>query len=173
MKNILGWIRDLGIAIVIAIIILIFLKPIIIQQESMQPNFYENDYVITSRQAYNLFGNPKSGDVIVFKSELIDESGKNKYLIKRIIGLPGDEVEIKEGFVYVNGEKLEEDYIKEQGVSGEMAKMTVPKNEFFAMGDNRGNSRDSRDPAVGTVKKKDIVGKVVIRLYPFNKITVF
>lgn len=173
MKNILGWIRDLGIAIVIAIVILIFLKPIIIQQESMQPNFYENDYVITSRQAYNLFGNPKSGDVIVFKSELIDESGKNKYLIKRIIGLPGDEVEIKEGFVYVNGEKLEEDYIKEQGVSGEMAKMTVPKNEFFAMGDNRGNSRDSRDPAVGTVKKKDIVGKVVIRLYPFNKITVF
>ena len=88
MKNILSWIRDILIAVVIAAIILAFFKPIIVQQESMQPNFYAGDYVITSRQAYRLFGDPERGDVIVFKSGLYDENGKQKNLIKRIIGLP-------------------------------------------------------------------------------------
>ena len=64
MKNLLSWIRDIAIAVVIAGIILAFFKPIIVQQESMQPNFYSGDYVITSRQAYRLFGEPQRGDVI-------------------------------------------------------------------------------------------------------------
>ena len=116
MKNILSWIRDILIAVVIAAIILAFFKPIIVQQESMQPNFYAGDYVITSRQAYRLFGDPERGDVIVFKSGLYDENGKQKNLIKRIIGLPGDTVEIKAGDVYINGELLQEEYVAEQGL---------------------------------------------------------
>ena len=86
MKNVLSWIRDIVIAIIIAAIILAFFKPIIVQQESMQPNFYSGDYVITSRQSYRLFGEPQRGDIIVFKSDLYDDSGKQKNLIKRIIG---------------------------------------------------------------------------------------
>ena len=72
MKEALEWIRDIAIAILIAALVLIFFKPIIIQQESMQPNFYSGDYVIVSRQAYNLFGDIEHGDVIVFKSTLLD-----------------------------------------------------------------------------------------------------
>ena len=173
MKNVLSWIRDIVIAIIIAAIILAFLKPIIVHQESMQPNFYSGDYVITSRQSYRLFGEPQRGDIIVFKSDLYDDSGKQKNLIKRIIGLPGDTLEIKEGDVYINGELLQEEYVAEQGLSGEMEAVTVPEGRLFVMGDNRGVSLDSRSEAVGTIDMDAIVGKVVIRLYPFSEIKVF
>ena len=173
MKNLLEWIRDIVIAVIIAAIILAFFKPIIVQQESMQPNFYSGDYLITSRQAYRLFGQPERGDVIVFKSHLYDEKGKQKNLIKRIIGLPGDTVEIKNGDVYINGELLQEEYVAEQGLSGEMEAVTVPEGRLFVMGDNRRASQDSRSPEVGTIEMDSIVGKVVLRLYPFNQIKVF
>ena len=173
MKNLLEWIRDIVIAVIIAAIILAFFKPIIVQQESMQPNFYSGDYLITSRQAYRLFGQPERGDVIVFKSHLYDEKGKQKNLIKRIIGLPGDTVEIKNGDVYINGELLQEEYVAEQGLSGEMEAVTVPEGRLFVMGDNRRVSQDSRSPEVGTIEMDSIVGKVVLRLYPFKQIKVF
>ena len=173
MKNLLEWIRDIVIAVIIAAIILAFFKPIIVQQESMQPNFYSGDYLITSRQAYRLFGQPERGDVIVFKSHLYDEKGKQKNLIKRIIGLPGDTVEIKNGDVYINGELLQEEYVAEQGLSGEMEAVTVPEGRLFVMGDNRRVSQDSRSPEVGTIEMDSIVGQVVLRLYPFNQIKVF
>ena len=113
MKNILEWVKDILIAVVIAGVILLFLKPIIIQQHSMEPNFQPGDYVITSRQAYTLFGEPERGDIIVFKSQLLDEEGNEKNLIKRIIALPGDTIEIKAGYTYVNGEKIDDEFYEE------------------------------------------------------------
>ena len=89
-ENIIEWIKDIAVAAILAAIILTFIKPIVIQQESMLETYLPGDYVIVSRQAYHLFGEPQRGDVIVFKSELEDERGKNKFLIKRIVGLPGD-----------------------------------------------------------------------------------
>ena len=139
----------------------------------MEPNFHAGDYLLTSRQAYRLFGDPERGDVIVFRSELLDDEGNEKCLIKRVIGLPGDVVEIKTGYVYLNGEKIDEPYVKEQGISGEMDAVTVPENQLFVMGDNRGVSEDSRSARVGTISEDTIVGKVFIRLYPFNSIKIF
>lgn len=173
MKNVLEWIKDILIAVVIAALILVFLKPIIVQQQSMEPNFHAGDYLLTSRQAYRFFGAPERGDVIVFRSELLDDEGNEKCLIKRVIGLPGDVVEIKSGYVYVNGEEIDEPYVKEQGISGEMDAVTVPENELFVMGDNRGVSEDSRSARVGTISEDTIVGKVFVRLYPFNSIKTF
>lgn len=173
MKNVLEWIKDILIAVVIAALILVFLKPIIVQQQSMEPNFHAGDYLLTSRQAYRFFGDPERGDVIVFRSELLDDEGNEKCLIKRVIGLPGDVVEIKSGYVYVNGEEIDEPYVKEQGISGEMDAVTVPENELFVMGDNRGVSEDSRSARVGTISEDTIVGKVFVRLYPFNSIKIF
>ena len=173
MKELLGWIRDILIAVAIAAVILAFFKPIIIQQQSMEPNFYSGDYVITSRQAYNIFGDPQRGDIIVFKSDLYTDEGEAKNLIKRIIGLPGDTVEIIEGEVYLNGEMLNEESIKEPGLSGEMEAVTVPEGELFVMGDNRRVSQDSRSGAVGTISQNTIVGKVVVRVYPFSQFKVF
>ena len=87
MREAYEWIRDIIIALLIAGTILLFFKPIVVKQESMQPTFYSNDYVIVSRQAYNLFGDVERGDVIVFKSDLVDENGEQKHLIKRVIAV--------------------------------------------------------------------------------------
>lgn len=172
-KEIMEWVVDLAIAVMLAGAVLFFFKPIIIQQDSMEPNFQSGDYVVTSRQAYNLFGEPEHGDVIVFKSELLDEKGKNKRLIKRVIGLPGDRVSIIDGYIYINGEMIEEEYVAEQGISGEMEELIVPEDSLFCCGDNRGVSLDSRSSKVGFVTYDKVIGKVFIRLFPFNKITRF
>ena len=173
MKEAWGWIRDIGIAVLIAAILLFFFKPIIIQQESMQPNFYSKDYVIVSKQAYKLFGDMERGDIIVFKSSLLDENEKPKYLIKRIIGLPGDTIEIKDGYVIRNGETIQEPYVAEQGVSGDMEEVTVEDGKLFVMGDNRYVSQDSRSAAVGQVDQDTVLGKVFLRIFPFDSIEYF
>ena len=160
MKEAMGWVRDIVIAIIIAAIILFFFKPIIIQQESMQPTFYSNDYVVVSKQSYSIFGDIERGDVIVFRSSLLDENGDQKSLIKRVIGLPGDTIEIKNGYVILNGVTIQEDYLAEQGVSGEMEQITVDEGKIFVMGDNRAVSQDSRSP-------------VVLRIFPLDSIRFF
>ena len=156
-KEILAWIRDIIIAALIALIILALFKPIIIQQHSMEPNFYSGDYVIAFKQAYKISGTPERGDVIVFHSHLKDSKGNDKNLIKRVIATGGETVEIRGGYVYVNGEMLEEDYVLEPGTSGEMEKTVVPEGFLFCCGDNRAVSVDSRKEEVGFVDQKDII----------------
>lgn len=173
MKEALGWIKDIVIALLIAALILTFFKPIVIQQESMQPSFYANDYVIVSKQAYKLFGDIDRGDVIIFRSTLLDDAGNEKKLIKRVIGLPGDTIEISGGYVIRNGEVIQEDYLAEPAMSGEMEEITVEEGKVFVMGDNRRVSQDSRSPEVGQVDQDDIVGKVVMRVLPLNSIKIF
>lgn len=173
-KSKLGeWIRDMIIAIVLAMVVLMLFKPVMVKQHSMEPNFYAGDYLIVARQAYSFSGSPEHGDVIVFKTELTDEEGNDKNLIKRVIAVPGDTVEIRDGYVYLNGELLDEPYLMEPGVSGTMDAMTIPENMYFCCGDNRAVSNDSRGSQVGLVSEDDIVGKVVLRLYPFDRISTF
>ncbi len=173
MKNIWEWAKEIIIAVVIAGIILCFIKPIVVRQTSMVPTFAEGDYVCVSRQSYRLFGEVEHGDVVVFHTTMKDENDEDKNLIKRIIAIPGDTIEIREGYVYLNGEKIDEPYVAEQGISGDMDALVVPEGKFFAMGDNREVSQDSRDPALGCIDEDEIVGKVVIRLFPFNRIKTF
>ena len=173
MKNIIEWVKEIILAVIIASIILAFIKPIIIRQSSMEPTFFNGDYVFISKQAYTLFGDPERGDVVVFHTGMQTDDGEDKNLIKRIIGLPGDQVEIIDGYVYLNGEKLNETYINEQGVSGDMEEITVPEGKLFCMGDNRRVSLDSRDAAVGCVDQEEILGRVFIRLYPFSDFGTF
>ncbi|MCI8609435.1 MAG: signal peptidase I [Firmicutes bacterium] len=173
MKTMLGWIKEILVAVIIATLILTFIKPIALKQSSMVPTFYEGDYVFVSKQAYTLFGDIERGDVVVFHTSLKDDENNDKNLIKRIIGLPGDTIEVKDGYVYLNGELFEETYVNEEGLSGDMEAVTVPKGTVFAMGDNRRVSQDSRDPMIGCVKQEEILGKVVLRLYPFDRIRTF
>ena len=173
MREAYEWIRDIIVALIIAGTILLFFKPIVVKQESMQPTFYSEDYIVVSRQAYNLFGDVERGDVIVFESKLLDERGEQKHLIKRVIGVGGDTVEIKDGYVYVNGEEVEEPYVAEEGMAGEMGSITVEEGKLFVMGDNRRVSQDSRSPELGQVDEDSIVGKVVLRIFPFDSIETF
>ncbi len=163
------WIRDIAIAVIIAVLILQFVKPTIVKESSMEPTFYENHYVFLSRQAYNLFGDPERGDIVVFDSDLPLDENTTKKLIKRIIGLPGDHVVVKDGCVYINEELLSEPYIKD-GVTNGSVDLVVPEGQLFCMGDNRLVSLDSRDERVGCVNQDRIVGKAVFRLYPFKLI---
>lgn len=162
------WVKDIIIALIVAFIIMQFVKPTIVKETSMQPTLYENNYIFLSKQSYR-FGQPEKGDIIVFHTDLRTPAGKEKLLIKRIIGLPGDFVRIEEGKVSINGETIEEPYLKDQYTSGLVEDLEVPEGSLFVMGDNRENSIDSRDADVGLVEIENIVGKAVLRLYPFNE----
>lgn len=169
---------DILIAVCLAAAVLYFIRPTIVKQTSMEDTLHENDYLIMYRLAYNNH-EPERGDVIIFQSTLVnEESGKDKLLIKRVIGLPGDDIMIKDDQLYINGEAYKEDYLKDGytpafEIPPEGETYTVPKATYFCMGDNRAGSVDSRRSEVGVVPIDNIKGKVVIRLFPFNRIQRF
>ena len=169
---------DVVIAAALAAAVLYFIRPTIVKQTSMENTLHENDYMIMYRQAYRNH-DPERGDIIIFQSDLIDEeSGKDKLLIKRVIGLPGDKITIIDGQLYINDDAYMEDYLKDGytpafEIPPEGESNTVPDNSYFCMGDNRVGSVDSRRSSVGCVSRDLIKGKVVIRLFPFNKIQTF
>jgi signal peptidase I len=168
-STVLEWIRDIMIALIVGFLILQLVKPTIVLEHSMEPTLQPDNYIFLSRQSYRLH-EPERGDIVVFKSDLLLENGKKKLLIKRIIGLPGDQISISQGKVNINGQAIEESYTMDGFTEGDMAAVTVPEKSVFVMGDNRQHSIDSRNPAVGFVEDSRIVGKAFLRLYPFNEI---
>ncbi|NLP30246.1 MAG: signal peptidase I [Clostridiales bacterium] len=164
-----GWIKDIAIALIIGILILQFVKPTIVKEHSMKPTLNENDYIFLNKQAYR-FGEPEIGDIIVFHTDFRQPNGKEKLLIKRIIGLPGDKISIADGILYRNGEAIKEPYILREGSTSDMEEFEVPEDSLFVLGDNRENSIDSRDSSLGFIEYDSIVGKAFFRLYPFDKI---
>jgi signal peptidase I len=169
-KNLWIWIRDIAIAVVIAIIIMQFIKPTIVKEHSMEDTLHPNDYIFLSKQAYSLGGEPKQGDIVVFHSSIASEdgTGSTKNLIKRVIATEGDTVEIHDGVVYVNDKALKEPYTKDGYTNGQMPEITVPEGDLFLLGDNRQSSRDSRDPSVGFIPEKEVIGKAVFRVFPLS-----
>lgn len=169
-------IKDIIIALILAAAVLYFIRPTIVKQTSMQPTMNPNDYIIMYKQAYRSEG-PDRGDIIIFHSELKDESGEDKLLIKRVIGLPGDVITIRDDKVYINGELYPEDYISKDdsgnGNPGVIEDYEVPEDSYFVMGDHRAVSIDSRYEEVGCVERDQIRGRAVLRLYPFNRIQTF
>lgn len=167
-KEVFEWIKVFALAIIFAFIITQFVKPTLVRGDSMYSTLEEGDYLIINRMSYK-FGEPKLGDIIVFESDLQQDDGSSKDLVKRVIGVGGDEVKIKNSKVYVNGEELTEPYINDEITEGDI-NAVVPEDCVFVLGDNREISLDSRYDSVGFVDNSDILGKVFIRLYPFNKI---
>ena len=133
---------------------------------SMENTIMTNDKLIALRTSY-WFKDPKRGDIIIFKYP----EDEREWYIKRVIALPGETVQVKDGKVYINGSSkpLSEPYIKEEPVE-DFGPYTVPKNGYFVMGDNRNLSQDSRFEYVGNVKREDIIGRAWIIISPFNKI---
>ena len=156
-------------AIVIPIRYYLF-QPFFVRGESMDPNFENGDYLIIDEISYR-FSEPARGEVVVFKYPL-DESQR---FIKRIIGLPGETVEIKNGQVIISNNQSSQN-LNETGYLGELVtggdiKLTLGTGEYFVMGDNRDYSFDSR--RFGPVPRENIIGKVVFRAWPFNSLTLF
>ena len=154
------WVIPIAIALVIALLIKQFLIfKVYIPSGSMIPTLNEGDQLFVTR-VYNL-DNLKRGDILVFDSDEL-----NDVLIKRLIGLPGDKIKIVKGTVYVNGEKLEEDYVKNSDdISGEFE---VPEGKYFFLGDNRAISYDARRWKNPYIDGGDIKAKAQIRVYPFS-----
>lgn len=162
-REIFSYLRIILIAVGAAVVLMTF---IIINAKvpsgSMKDTINEGDRLIGLRVTY-LFSSPKRGDVVIFKYP-DDESKK---FVKRVIGLPGDTVSFTDGDVYVNGEKLDEPYLKEQHVtySPNSTSYTVPEDCYFMLGDNRENSKDSRYWSEPYVQKNKILAKVLFRYF--------
>lgn len=134
--------------------------------DSMNDTLQSGDNLMVDKLSYR-FKEPERYDIIVFPYE----HKENTYYIKRIIGLPGETVQVKDGMVYINGEVQTEPYGKEAmlyaGTAGEP--FTLADDEYFVLGDNRNNSSDSRDPSVGNIHRDKIVGKAFIRIWPLSE----
>ena len=138
-----------------------------VQGESMEPMLQDGDNLIVDKITYH-FKAPQRFDIIVFPFQYKEDT----YYIKRIIGLPGETVQIREGNVYIDGVLLAEnelfDKIADPGIA--QSELLLGSDEFFVLGDNRNASSDSRDPSVGMIQREDIVGRAWLRIYPFDKV---
>ena len=138
-----------------------------VEGSSMEPTLSNGDNLIVDKISYR-FRNPERFDIIIFPYKY----EKDTFFIKRIIGMPGETVWINNsGEIYINGVLLSENYgletIKYAGLAS--TPITLGKDEYFVMGDNRNDSKDSRFDVVGPIKRKEIVGRAWVRIYPFNK----
>ena len=139
-----------------------------VEGASMENTLHNGDNLIVDKLSYR-FHDPERFDIIVFPFQFQD----NTYYIKRIIGLPGETVQIMDdGSIYINGEKLEENYgmevIKPETIGRAAEPIELEDDEYFVMGDNRNNSSDSRTDMVGNIKRENIIGKAWLRIWPVS-----
>lgn len=144
-------------------------QPVEVDGKSMETTLSDGNHLLLEKVSY-LFGEPKRFDVIVFQPYM---KKKEMYYIKRVIGLPGETVQIIDNIIYINGKPLIENFGKENeirydGIAENPIKLSA--DEYFVLGDNRNNSKDSRSETVGPIKRKSILGKAWCRIWPLNQL---
>ncbi len=160
-KEIIEWIWTIALALLIAFLVRqFFFQPYRVEMGSMTPTLHEGDLVIVNK-LYKKPGSLERGDIVVFRPP----SNQDVSYIKRVIGLPGETVEVRNGKVKINGEELEEDYIS-TATPSLFGPQVLQEDEYFVMGDHRNNSLDSRD--FGPIEQKTIEGRAVCILWPFR-----
>lgn len=168
-KEIASWVATICAAVLIALFIRSFVFLIVQVDGSSMLNTLHNDNRLFVWRAGYIFNAPERGDIVICHYP----DGKNgqygdRHYVKRVIGLPGDTISIKEGYVYINGELLDEPYIAAERRSKEtMGEYKLGEDEYFVMGDNRANSKDSR--YVGPIDREQILGKAIYKIYPFDQ----
>lgn len=162
-KEVFDWVGSIIIAVVLGLLIVNFvIQPTKVFGSSMEPTMHEGDRILLEKVSQK--GNWLArGEIVAIKSPVDDRT-----FIKRIIGMEGDRVEIKDDKVYVNGKELHESYLKDGKTNGTYNDV-VPKHKLFVMGDNRLNSYDSR--SFGFIDLNDVKGRALVLFYPFNKVS--
>jgi signal peptidase I len=161
------WLRDLLFSVVLAVIVILFLyQPVKVEGTSMMPTLDDQERIFINKFVYRFhFEKIDRGDTVVFWFP----GDPSKSYIKRVIGMPGDRVEVRDGSVVVNGNRLEEDYVpQEYRDQSEMRPTTIGPDEYFVLGDHRSSSNDSR--TWGMVPRRYIYGKAVFIYWPLEKI---
>jgi signal peptidase I len=163
-----------GVILVVALLAALLLRTFVIQpyyipSASMEPTLKVGDKVLVNKLSYDLHSIHR-GDVIVFKKPPDDTTPGIKDLIKRVIGLPGETITGKNGEIYINGNLLREPWLPkvDQDTTSTFGPVTIPAGEYFVMGDNRGDSSDSR--VFGPIAKKLVIGRAFIIVWPLSRI---
>lgn len=167
VRELLGWIVYILIIIGVTYLIITFVgQRTRVSGSSMEPTLSDGDNLIVDKLSYH-FRAPKRYEIIVFPYKY----EKDTYYIKRIIGLPGETIQIMDGEVYIDGKKLNEHYGNEKMLDPGIAAnpITLGDDEYFVLGDNRNHSADSRQENVGVLHRKDLLGRAWIRIWPFHK----
>ena len=168
-KEIINWVVYFVCLLAVVFVINTFVvQRTMVSGDSMYPYLHNKDQLMMDKLSYR-FHDPERFDIIVFPFQY----QANTYYIKRIIGLPGETVQIMEdGSIYINGEKLEESYgrevIQPETIGRAAEPIVLGEDEYFVMGDNRNNSSDSRTDIVGNIKREDIIGKAWLRIWPLS-----
>lgn len=158
------WVEAIGIAVILALLIRTFLiQPFYIPSGSMEPTLQVGDKIIVNKLG-NRFKDPERGQVIVFRYPL----DKSQDFIKRVVGMPGEVIELLDSQVFVNGELLEENYLPADQLYPDFGPITVPEESYFVLGDNRDNSQDSR--AWGFLHRDLVVGRAVAIFWPLDRL---
>lgn len=172
VKELIEYVIWLGSVWVVVQLIISFVGVFsVVDGDSMQPTLYDKEYLWVDKLTYQ-FSDPERFDVVIFP---IYYHGEDTHFVKRIIGLPGETVYIDEnGVIYINGEVLPDTYGKEVIAEYTRHRAAEPivlgEDEYFVLGDNRNHSSDSRFESVGNITRDRLMGRVVARLWPFNKI---
>ena len=168
LRGILTWIFEIAVALVFAGLVGIFMfQSVTIQESAMEPTLSVGDRFFVNRVVYK-FSSPKRGDLIVFKTSGSDDAALQ---ISRVIGLPGETIQISDGKVLINGEVYEENGNFPDISNGGLAadSVSLESGEYFVLGDNRNNSEDSRYGDIGNINRKYIVGKLWFTISPREK----
>lgn len=165
IKELISWIWTIVLAFIIAFVIRTYIFELVdVPSGSMLNTIQLNDKFMVNKLAYR-FGPIKRGDIVVFKYP----DNPSTDFVKRVIGIGGDTIQIKNGILYLNGVPQQEPYLKEPMV-GSFGPYKVPENHYFMMGDNRNDSLDSRFWKNKYVDHSAVIGKIVVRVYPFNSV---
>lgn len=155
----------LAIAVVLALFIITFIaQSFLVQGSSMEPSLHNGERLLVDKLSYR-FRQPDRGQIVVFKYP----SDPRRKFIKRVVGVPGDDVEIRDTEVFLNGQKLQEVYINGP-TYGDFGPVSVPAGHYFVLGDNRNNSDDSRFPDVGFVPRQNVVGRALVVYWPVTRV---
>jgi signal peptidase I len=171
-ENKMSLMKDFIIPIVIALAVVLLLRTFVVgmyyvPSGSMIPTLEIKDHVVVTKFNYHMH-EPERGDIVVFKYPPNERSGEKEIdYVKRLIGLPGETVEIKQNTVFVDGQPLSEPYINSDTAMPDMEPITIGEGEYFVMGDNRNNSSDSR--VWGCVPREDLIGKAQVIYWPVSR----